>query len=371
MSFLLNGELEVSIFIDDNEYPLTALNLLNWLHISTTMRHALPTFGLQITDVQHVFDNIGLLDGTPIRIVIKPNGKDSRTYSFRKYNHNRVLTGDAYTWTLFGYWDAPLYWAASSVRAIQGTANNVLQEIASTCGLKFDGSVTNDSQIWVPRNRVYRTWAKDIVDHSWVSDNSCMSLCVDLDGTMRLKDLNNLPDPTKKILGYGYADDAYTAVDVQASANSGLNNALSGYQNMRVAQSVTTDDTWQIIKDLNFTPDVKSPLYNRDLRDQLGRGAVRFSPIDAGNVHDNYEKASYQNTRYRNLFSFGLEALMVDSTEMKIGERVALSLQTESTSQDAPNSGTYTITGHAIYTQGANYSEKLGMVRHGTNETPQ
>lgn len=368
MSFIVNGQLEVSIFVADKEYPLQAINLLNWMHIATTVRQGLPTCGFQITDVQHVFDNIGLLDGTPIRIVIKPNGKDSQTYSFRKYNHTRAFTGDAYTWTIYGYWDAPLFWTGSSVRAIEGTTNNVLQEIASTCGLKYDGTSTNDSQIWVPRNRSYRAWAKDLVDHAWVNETSCMILCVDLDGTMRFKDLNALPPAKKKIQGYGYAEDALTAVDVQITAASGLNNALSGYQNMRVAQSSIADETAQIIKDLRFTPDVKSPLYNQNLKDQLQRGAVRFGPIDAGNVHDNYEKASYQNLRYRNMFSFGLDALMVDSTEIKLAERVALSLQTESTSQDAPNSGSYTVTGHAIYTQGANYSEKIGLARTGTNE---
>ena len=371
MGYLVNGQLEVSVYIDDKEYPLEAINLLNWLHMSATLRHGLPSFGMQITDVQHIFDTIGLLDGTPIRIVVKPNGKDSKTYVFRKYNHKREFTGDAYTWTLFGYWDAPLYWTASSVRAIEGTANNVLQEIATTCGLKYDGTATNDSQIWVPRNRTYKSWAKDIVDHAWVTDNSCMVLGVDLDGTLRLKDVNDLPPPKIKILGYTYAEDALTASDIQVNASSGLNNALSGYQNMRVGQSVTAEETSQVIKDLQFKPDVKSPLYNDVLKQSLGRGAVRFSPIDAGNVHLNYEKAQYQNTRYRNLFSFGLDALMVDSTEVDLAMRVSLGLQNESTDQDGPNSGTYTTTGHAIYMQGANYSEKIGMARHGTNEVKQ
>ena len=369
MGYLVNGQIEVSIFIADKEYPLGAINLLNWLHIATTVRHALPVCGFQITDVQHVFDKIGILDGTPLRIVVKSNGKDSRTYVFRKFNHKRVFSGEAYTWSIYGYWDAPLFWLASSVRAIEGTASNVLQEIASTCGLKYDGTSTNDSQIWVPRNRLYRSWAKDVADHSWVNDTSCMVLGVDLDGTLRLKDVNNLPEPKQKIVGYTYAKDAMTAADIQLNASSGLNNALSGYQNMRVSQSVTTDDIWTANKDLSFTPDVKSPHYNETLKQKLGRGAVRFGPIDAGNVHLNYEKAAYQNLRYRNMFSLGVDALMVDTTAVQLCERISLGLQTEATSQDTPNSGTYTITGRAIYLQGANYSEKLGLCRHGDNQT--
>lgn len=368
MSYLVNNTIEISVFIADKEYPLEAINLMNWLHIATTFRHKMPMIGFQIVDVQRVFDRIGLLDGTPLRVVVRPNGKDSKTYVFRKFNHKREFNGEAYTWSIYGYWDAPLYWAASSVRAVEGTSNVVLQEIASTCSLKYDGTTTNDSQIWVPRNRSYSTWAKDIVDHAWVSDTSCMAIGVDLDGTLRVKNVNNLPEPSKRILGYTYAKDALTASDIQVSASSGLNNALTGYHNMRVGQSITADETQQAIKDLSFTPNVKAPLYNQELKDQLGRGSVRFSPIDAGNVHLNYEKAQYQNLRYRNMFSLGLEALMVDCIDVQLGERITVGLQTEETSQDTPNSGVYTITGHAIYTQGANYSEKLGMARHGTNE---
>lgn len=368
MGYLVADQTEISVFIADKEYPLEAINLMNWMHISTTFRHDLPMLGMQIVDVQRVFDRIGLIDGTPIRVVIKSNGKDSQTYVFRKFNAKTEFNGASYVWSIYGYWDAPLYWAASSLRAIEGTSNAVLQEIAQTCGLKFNGVSTNDSQIWVPRNRTYRSWAKDITDHAWSSDKSCMNIGVDLDGTMVFKDMNNLPEPEQKILGYTFAKDALTASDIQVSASSGLNNALTGYQNMRISQSATQDEMQRVIKDLVFKPDVKNPLYNQELKDKLGRGAVRFGPIDCGNFHDNYDKAAYQNLRYRNMFSLNLEALMIDAAKVKLGSRVNLGLQTEDTGQDVPNSGVYTITGHAIYTQGANYAEKLGMARHGVNE---
>lgn len=368
MGYLVGGRVEVSIYINDIEYPLEAINLLNWLHIATTVRHSLPILGFQLDDVQHIIDKIGLLDGAPIRIVVKPNGKNSRSYAFRKFNSSRKFTGECWRWTIYGYWDAPLYWAGTSVKALEGTANNVLEEIATTCGLKYAGLNTNDSQIWVPRNRTYRAWAKDIVNHTWISNTSCMMFGVDLDGTLRLCNVNDLPEPQVNILAYTYSEQALTASDVQLNASSGLNNALSGYNSMRVSQSVTADETQTFVDTLSFTPDVKTPHYNMQLKEMLNRGAVRFGPIDAGNVHDNYERADYQNVRYRNLFSYGVDALMVDVNDIKLGDRVNLAMQTETTKQDVPNSGVYTITGHAVYVQGANYSEKLGMTRHGTND---
>jgi hypothetical protein len=136
---------------------------------------------------------------------------------------------------------------------------------------------------------------------------------------------------------------------------------------MRYAQSSTGALQTQIT-DLSFTPDSKAPLYNTALKSDLGRGPVRFGPIDVGNVHAKYERASYQNVRYRNLFSLGLDLLIALPTDITLLEQINFSIQNEDTSQDTANSGVYAVTGHSLYIQGANYCEKVGIVRHGTNE---
>lgn len=368
MGYLLQDRIEISVFIDDKEYPLGAINLLKSLHITTTFRGALPLLSMQIDDVQHILDRIGLQDGIPIRVAIKPNGKNTKTYNFRKFDHNRNQSGGSFVYTIYGYWDAPKYWLATSSEPIKGTSSDVLKEIASNCDLKFDGDATNDSQLWLPKNRPFRSWAKDIALNGWVDDDSCMVLGVDLDSTLRYKNVNNLPEPTKTVVAYQLSKDKYTAMEVEVNAASGFNNNTTGYQNMRYAQSTMADELHTQLKDLSFTPDSKSPLYNKELKDQIPRGAVRFGPIDVGNVHDNYEKASYQNTRYRNLFNMGLDLLIQQPTEFQLGERMIFSVQNEDTGQDASNSGNYTVSGHAIYVQGSTYAEKVSITRHGSNE---
>lgn len=369
MTYSLQDRMEISVFINDNEYHLDTINLLNYLHIGTSVRGSLPTLTMAITDVRHELDLIGLQDGIPIRIVIRPNGKQTRTYNFRKFNHTRELVGGAYVWTIHGYWNAPLYWNTTTSVGISGTSDDALQNIAKVCDLKYDGTHTNDSQLWLPKNKSYRTFAKDISDSGYITDTSCMVLGVDLDATLRYKNVNDLPAAKKKVVAYTNVENAYTAVDVTISANSGFNNAITGYQNMRYAQS-TTSDLQKQIQDLSFTADSKAPLYNTTLKSKLGRGPVRFGPIDVGNVHDNYERADYQNARYRNMFSMGLELLFIDITDFKLLEQINFSVQREDASQDVGNSGDYTITGHSLYVQGAKYFEKIGVVRHGTNEKP-
>lgn len=368
MGYLLNNRLEISVFINDKEYPLGDTNLLTALHIATSVRASVPVLTMEINDVQHVMDTIGLQDGIPIRVVIKPSGLATRIYNFRMFNHKRMQQGGSYTWRITGYLDAPLYWNATTSVGIQGTSDSVLKQIAAKCDLKYEGTATNDSQLWLPKNKAYRIFAKDVANSGYVDDTSCTQIGVDLDATLRYKDVNNLPAPTKKIVAYEYSQTAYTATEVAIAGNSGFNNALTGYQNMRYAQSAVGDELHTQINNLSFTPDSKAPLYNAGLKNKLGRGPVRFGPIDVGNVHNNYERASYQNMRYRNLFSLGLDLMLFQVTDFKLMEQFTFAVQNEDTGQDMANAGVYTITGHSIYVQGASYFEKLGVVRHGTNE---
>lgn len=367
MAYILQNQLEISLFIDDNEYPLGDTNLLNSLHIATTLRVSMPMLSMSIDDVQHIFDKIGLQDAIPIRVVIKAANKDTKTYNFRYFDHARNQKGGYYTYMIYGYYDSPLYWNGTACTGIQGSSNAVLQEIATRCGLKYSGTTTNDVQLWMQQNVAYRSFVKDVTLHGYVNDTSCMVSGVDLDGTLIYRNVNALPEPTKKIVAYQYAKDAFTALEVQVSTDAGLNNALTGYQNMRYQQSSIADALHTQIKDLTFNPNARAPLLNNTMKQKTARGPVRFGPVDVGNAHEKRERANYQNIRYRNLFSFGLDAMLSQLTNFELAEQVVLSVQREDTGQDTPNSGTYTITGHSLYVQGGTYNERVGMARHGSN----
>lgn len=366
MGYILNQRMEVSIFVNGVEYDLSAVNLLPALHITTTVRGSVPLLTMQLDDVKHQLDTIGMQDGIPIRIVIAPNGNKSRTYNMRKFNHTKKQNGGFYTWTVFAYWDAPMYWNSTTAETFQGTSSELLASIAQRCALQYDGPSTSDSMLWLPQNMRYRTWAKDAAKYGYINETSCMALGLGLDGVLRYRDVNNMPQPTKTVKSFLLDAEAYTAVETELKAGSGLNNALTGYQNMRVPQSVI--EVPQAISELNFKSGVKSPQFNVPLRDTLQRGAVRFGPVDCGNVHSFYEQAQYQNMRYSNMFSLGQDILLTEPTDIQLLDNFNYTSQKENTDPDVVNSGVYLVTGHSIYIQGANYAEKLGVVRHGTND---
>lgn len=366
--YLVSGQIEVSVFINDTEYPLGAINLLQALHICTTVRASVPLLSMRITDVQHLMERIGLQDGVPIRVVIKAQNKDSKTYNFRAFSHKKEQAGSSFVYQIYGVWDSPMYWTSTTAAGLEGTSNDVLQQIAQKCGLKYSGVSTGDSQVWLPQNKLYRMWAKDIAAAGYVNDMSCMALGLDLDNTLVYRNINKLDAATKTIVAYQYKKDAFTATDFELTTESGFNNAITGYQNMRYAQSSVADEIQQQIKSLTFKADVKAPLYNTELRDKVGRGAVRFGPIDCGNVHQNYEKAKYQNIRYANLFNLGIRAMVTTPTNIQLLEAINFSVQKENTDIDTANSGIYTVTGHSIYVEAATYAEQFGLARHGINE---
>lgn len=368
MGYQVQGRIEVSIFINEVEYPLDQVNSLNFIHIATTPITKLPTLSFSVTDADNSMAKLGLQDGIPLRISIKALNGSNRVYKFRKFNHTKVFTNGANVYRVNGYWDAPLYWATTAFKGIRGTSDAVLAKIASTCGLKYSGYTTNDSQLWLPQNQNWSSFARSVADNGYASDASCMCLAVGLDGTLLYKNINVEEEAKYRILAYNYDKDSITAVDISLLSDSGLNNARSGYNNMRYKQSLTQDSALTKMDSLQFTRNTRNPELNMVLKNKLSRGPVRFGPIDVGNTHLNYEKASYQNTRYRAMFSQSLEMLTMQPTPVQIFDTVNLSMQKEDSSQDTANSGKYKVSGIALYVQGSNYSEKFILTRHGTND---
>lgn len=368
MGYNVNGRLEVSIFINNVEYPLDpGGNSLAFLHVGYSTKTLLPTVHFKLIDVLHSLDQVELQDAIPLRVVVKPASAATVTYNFRKFHHVKQFNGSSFEYEVDGYYDAPRYWTGTATGGIRGTSNDVLSQIASTCGIAYDGTSTNDAQLWMPRNRTFGEFAKQVAKRGYANDGSYMVLGVDAIGGMKYKDVNTLPDPTVKIVLGQYVIGAFTATDYQPQAKSGLNNKMTGYQNTRVQQSMTGDDTHTIHDQVTFTPDSNSPLFNIAIRDKIQQGYRTFSAIDVGNVHPNYERAVYQNIRFANTYSLGVEFNISTPTTLQLFDTFTFAVDTENQKQDVAYAGTYTVAAKAFLIVGANYAEKLLGVRQGTN----
>lgn len=369
MGYSLQNQLEVSLYINNVEYPLDSNNVLDFLHIGSSTKGKLPTIHFGLTDQLHALDQLELQDAIPLRVAIKGYGAQTVSYSFRKFNHTRVFNGACYVYQVDGYWDSPLFWAGTTLAGIRGTSNDVLSQIAAKCGLKFDGATTSDSQLWMPRNRTYGDFAKRVASRGYINDGSYMLACVDLNGTLLYKDINNLPSAQFVVIANELADSAYTAIDYSAVASSGLNNQVTGYNYTRYGQSMAGDTTHTAYDSLQFTSDSRSPLFNTTMKQQASRGMMTYSPIDVGNVHSSYERALYQNQRYAGLYNMDVEFLMTQPTTLDLLKTFTFSAVDENDRKDEANSGDYTVSARALLVQGTIYGEKIIGTRNGTNST--
>lgn len=367
MTYSVQGRLEVSVFINDQEFPLEAMNTLNYLHIAWTTRSILPTFRMGLFDAQHSLDNIELQDGIPIRVVLKPFGSQSVTFNFRKYDHKKSFTGSGFTYDVDGYLDFPKFWIGTAVGGIRGTSNDVLQQIASQCGLNYDGTTTADNQLWLPRNRTFGEFAYSIKQRGYVSDTSYMELGVNPDGTMLYRDITQLPAPQKTVILGQLKDDAITAMDYLPHARSGMNNKITGYQNVRFDQSMVGQQVSTANTNVTLQLDATAPLFNTKVQDLVGRGYQSFGGIDVGNTHPNYEKALYQNLRIGNTYSLDVEFLLYSPSNLSLFDTFVFSVDEEANKQDAAFAGTYIVVGRALAVTGAQFSEKILGTRQGLN----
>jgi hypothetical protein len=368
-SYIIQNRIEVSIFLNGVNYPVQAINTINFIRMDCMIGSVLPTCHFSITDASDLILNNKLIqDGTTVSFVIKALGApQSRTYNFRvfKFKPERSVLGTR--WDVDGYWDAPLYWLGTTSEGIRGTSDSVLSTIAARCGLAYEGDVTADPQLWLPQNRTYGEWVREIVKRGYLNDQSLMFSGVDFTGTLRYKDFNPKAAEVQRLV-YGMFKSGETPVqDFKPSSNSGFNNKLTGYSNARRAQSTLGSVDQVAYSELSFTPDSREPLFNLDLKQTQQRGYQQFAPIDFGNTHESYEQARYQNMRYANLHNLVVDFMTNSFTGLNLFDTFTFSTRQEGGQVDTTYSGKYKVSAVNITIRGANYVEYIEGTRHGTN----
>lgn len=356
MAYRVKDALELSIRINNLEYPIDRANVVNFLHMAASTKFQVPTLHFSVTDITRSMSAMGLADGVPIQIIVTCDGQVT-SRNFRLNTWVNPPGTDVYS--IDGFWDAPKFRVGTTNKSLHGTTNKALSDIAATCGLAYSGTTTNDTQLWVPRNRTWAEFAAYVARHGYISDQSHLVSAIDSQGTFRFKDVRK---PEKSFLGsYGYvADRAYRVEEYAPVVKSGQNNTRGGYRSTRINTSISQGHQTQ--DQLAFTPSEKKLLVSGEIRDIQKRGVFAYSPINFGNTHDNFDKALYQNRRFDYLRSLACEFLIFNPTLI---EPLDEFLFTTSPSAPGEYDGSYMISHKVIYIQGNNYVEKLTGLREG------
>lgn len=362
--FNINNSLTCAVFINGQEFPLDSGNALNSVHIGASTLYKLPQMQIIISDVTNVMPKFGLQDNVPLTITL--NGLYKMDRNFRILNWSPRPIGDGFQYVINCYWDAPRYWAGSSKVGFTGTSSNVLAALADTTGLKVyeKNAKTSDSMTWMQANRSFSQFARDIARHGYVNDKSHMMLAVDSLGNLRYVDLNALTVKPVNVALTPPPDgvDQLLITDFRPITKSGLNNIIGGYQTERMIQKIDPAAA-TTAKQIDLKSDAQFPLVNTKVRSTIERGPISYTPISFGNVHDNYERALYQNIRFNLLKNLTGEFLFPFQTPFEPGSQIVFSQVPDRKSTEY--NGVYTVTEKIIFIQGTSYNEKIIGVKNG------
>jgi hypothetical protein len=356
--YKINDTFSISVSVNDKDFPLDGGNALMVAHIHASSISGLPLLNLQILDGLNIMPNFGLTDGSSLVVSIK--GTITETRKFKVHNWTKVPNGQGFTYNIDGYWDAPMWFAGTSNKGIQGTSGSVIAKIAQMTGLKvYWPAVGTDFMTWFPGNSTFGEFAKEIARHGYISDASHMVLAVDSLGYVRYRDINASSTP-KATLGYVKTGNNFITITAFGpNTKSGMNNMVAGYRHTRQLQSVIAESEKESA--LTFKSPSKTPILSSEVRNDIGRGFISYSALDSGNVHKSYERALYQNTRFNLLYSMTGEFLTPVQTGLEALDVISY-VEGKDHTED---SGTYTLKGKVILVAGSTYQEKLMGLKNG------
>jgi hypothetical protein len=342
-------------------------SMLDYFHMVESVRTNVPMCSMRVKDTTRFFArNSILVDGATVQISIGVEGKKI-VLPFRLFSHREVVDSGYSVFHLYCYLDVPRYWTESTVEVINGTASRVLQTLCTQSGMTFSGASTNDAQIWIPRNSKRAEFARRVVHRAWINDASCMQNCVTVDKEMRLVNLSEFNDmPVTQ--GFSNTESSSTSIitDFEVLNRSGFYNSMSGYKDAQVSQSTLKDDV--IVTDLAVRKNSQRMMMNSQLRDGVAQNRVSYSPVDVGNVNENYERARYQNMRLGNLFSYGVEFVTPRLVRARPLDVITADMSRPGVQGVTPMSGKYIVTSKVLYIENMNFFQKIEAFRHGLND---
>lgn len=368
MTLHVKDRLYLQIQINGVTLPLDRLNLLSYLHISESVRTYVPMLSMRLIDATKFLTQNQLLTDGALILVTVGIGDVRRAYEFRLFGTKDVPTGGGTEYSITGYLNAPKYWMESTSKTITGTASSAIQHIANTCNLSFEGVQTSDSQIWLPHNTRYCEFARQVSEHAWLDEHSCLQLALLGRKVLRLVDVSDFESrkPREFFSNQGGYGNLIPVTDYNVLSKAGFFNAASGYKQKKIVQSIVTAADVDL-SEINIKRNSHKMSMNRGVKDSVGQSKVTYAPIDVGNVSPTYEKSLYQNRRISNLFNFGAEFVTSKLIESDVLDVVGCDFSKPGVTGIQAISGAFLVTSKVTYIEGMNFYQKCEVYRHGIN----
>lgn len=317
--------------IEGSRIPPT-MNFIDSIFIQDGFAVSIPVLQLVLADERNTLaEEMNLVDGTLITIKIAKTREKVQTRKFRVWGYKKQTTAKGPKLVCTAILDCPKWSAGVFTESVRGTSDSVIGAMASRAGLTYSGPpACDDVQTWLNVNKTRSAFSEDVAIRGYGSGQTCMYRLLTMDYEVRYRDLFAvLKQPPKWSFLQNTPADAAKATPVvvretQDASASGFATHMMNYGQKQYEHSL--NEAGQMS---NLTLDApllgKALPVNADVRGQIAeRGAkVNYTGFDTGtepapasNLHQNYEKAFYQNMRFLGLFSERVVLLSDECTEV-------------------------------------------------------
>ncbi len=367
MTTNVKDRLYLQVIINGQTLPDTQI-LIDYIHIAESCRQYLPVLTMSIQDSIKFLTSKSLLeDGALIQVIIGVANK-KLDYTFRQFSVKENQNAGSMEYKITAYLNVPKYWSSSATESKRGSVSSVLQDISKDTDLSYEGVTTSENQLWPPHNKKYCEYARSISERGYLDESSCLQQVVTLDKKLRYL---NVTDQFSKADAENFSNrpaDSSTKVitDYRVKNSSGFFNAISGYKDKKIIQSLLAEDL--VLDKTSVAKHSKHVSISSEVREGTDQGSISFSPIEIGNSSENYEQSLYQNRRLSNLYVEGIEFMTPRPIDSSVLDIVSLELSKPGAESVAEISGKYIVVSKVIYVKELNFYTKLEVFRHGSNK---
>ena len=348
------GEYELNISIDGDELDFSR-TVFEELSIFEAVADAVPTFKLTIHDDPGSLSAPRLFDGALVEISyrsIRVEGDPYITSRFRVFQV-RVDPGTANdAIQIWGYYDAPDYFKVAGFDFVEGTSSRVARTLASKSNLSADVDSSNDQQVWIRHGMTGYLFLLEVARTAYLNDTSAYLAAITREGELRYFNVGErrFQEPIWRFVSADVLSDLpganeMTVVSYYTTIDSGLLNRFAGYGDLgkefRIVDGIDGTPEDIAVRSLDKSTSVLQ--VNSEL---LEPTRYQNSPWNVGNVHDNYTKASLQNTRILSTFSTNQRVYTTNNRGVNLLDRAEVLIHNQSGNRDLSRdfmSGTYFV----------------------------
>lgn len=370
-----------SIYIDAKlgGQEVKGLDLFEEILVIEHINQALPTASVTFTDFEKAtIKELQLTDGIKLELTVcksEDNNKEPAVFRLFSDGGSRTYSSGQQSTAHFVL-DAPKYLATTPKLAKKGNSSDMMSEIASNCGLQFDGDATKDEQIWYCIGQTYSGAAKHIANHGYMTDTSCMVLGVTLKKKLLYKDINRIVKEEAKKRVYTSTKvpendpEALLIFADRARTNSGLMNNWINYGYVYYSHGIK--DKPETLKEIEVQKKEAKIAMSSEVKDEVETSRIDISHFDTGNIHEKYHRAYYQNLRYRAMFTETISIILQDFSDLELLDVVYVEIGESVSASDADmietvKSGDYVLIGKTkVIRKGILYGERLELIRNST-----